>query len=225
MNTSSRATILTLFGFLLISNAAASKCHGEAKYKVIFYNALSDTGFFKDIVPKGGLAFSPMTGVTHDPRISLFTPRGFASKGLQMVCETGANNMLIEEAMAYGHRVTSVVGGEGGTLGGMKGYIEVKATCDNYYLTATSMIAPSPDWIVQINNMPLWKNGSFIKEKWGRLFAYDCGTDSGRDFTDPSDPNLDVPTVPVDNIVPLAQDETDRFNGYSVGWYKVVRLY
>ena len=221
----SQTIILALFGLTFISKGAASKCYGEAKYKVIFYNALSDTGFFKDIVPKGGLAFSPMTAVTHDPRVSLFTSRGFASKGLEMVCETGANNMFIDEATAFGHRVTSVVGGDSGIPGGMKGYVEVMATCENYYLTVTSMIAPSPDWIVQINNIALLKNGSFIKEKWGRLFAYDCGTDSGREFTDPSNSALDIPTVPVDNIVPLAQDETDRFNGYSVGWYKVVRLY
>lgn len=220
-----RALIVALFGSVLLTNTFASECYGEAKYKVVFYNKLSDSGHFKDIVPEGGLAFSPMTGVTHDPRISLFTTRGFASKGLEMVCETGSNSLLMEEAYAYGHRVTSVVGGDGGIVGGTKGYIEVNATCDNYYLTATSMIAPSPDWIVQINNLPLRQNNSFINEKWGRLFAYDCGTDSGREFTDPSNPDLDIPTVPVDNIVPLAQDETDRFNGYSVGWYKVVRMW
>lgn len=218
----SQAIIVALFGFLL-SRSAAESCYSEQKYKVIFYNGLSDSGRFKGIVPEGGLAFSPMTGVTHDPRISLFTPRGFASKGLEMVCETGSNKLFREEAYAYGDRVTSVVGGEGGIPGGTKGYIEVKATCDNYYLTATSMIAPSPDWIAQINNFPLMRNGSFIYEKWGRLFAYDCGTDSGRDFTDPSNPDLDIPTVPVDNIVPLVQDETDRFDGQPVGWYKVVR--
>ncbi len=166
-----------------------------------------------------------MTAVTHNPRISLFTLRCLVSKGLEMVCETGANNMLIDEATAFGHRVTSVVGGDGGIPSGIKGYEEVIATCENYYLTVTSMIAPSPDWVVQINNMPLLKNSAFIKEKWGRLFAYDRGTDSGREFTDPSNPDLEIPTVRVVNIVPLAQDETDRFNGYSVGWYKVVRLY
>lgn len=220
----SSIVILAICAFTLVSNAMPMKCTGTAKYKVIFINKLGDTGPFKKIVPKGGLAFSPMTGVTHDPRVSLFTPRGFASQGLEDVCETGNNAMLMEEAKALKMRQTSVVGGQGGIPGGMKGYIEVMATCENYYLTVTSMIAPSPDWIVQINNMPLMKKGKFIPKAWGRLFAYDCGTDSGRDFTDPSNPDLDIETNPKDNIVPLVEDETDRFGGYAVGYYKIVKV-
>ncbi len=218
------AIIAAICVFALATGAVASKCMGSAKYKVIFYNKLSDTGPFKKIVPKDGLAFSPMTGVTHDARVSLFTPRGFASQGLQDVCETGNNAALMEEAKALKMRQTSVVGGAAGIPGGKQGYIEVMATCDNYYLTVTSMIAPSPDWIVQINNMPLMKHGKYIKKAWGRLFAYDCGTDSGRDFTDPSNPALDIETKPKDNIVPLVQDETDRFGGYAVGYYKIVKM-
>ncbi len=132
--------------------------------------------------------------------------------------------MFMRETKSYGKRVTSVVSGKGGITGGMKGYIIVKATCKNSYLTVTSMIAPSPDWIVQINNMPLVRYGKFINKTWGRLFAYDCGTDSGREFTDPSNKSLDKPTVPKDNIVPLVEDETDRFGGYPVGFYKVIRM-
>lgn len=78
------AIIAAICAFALATGAIASKCTGSAKYKIIFYNKLSDTGSFKKIVPTGGLAFSPMTGVTHDPRVSLFTPRGFASQGQKM---------------------------------------------------------------------------------------------------------------------------------------------
>lgn len=222
---STRSIIAALFAIALVTSvAAASKCHGSAKYKVIFYNGLSETSRFRRIVPRGGLHFSPLTGVTHDPRVSLFTIRGYASKGLQMICETGANRMFMREAKDYGNRVTSVVGGKGGIDGDMAGSIIVEATCKNSYLTVTSMIAPSPDWIVQINNMPLLEHGKFIPKAWGRLFAYDCGTDSSRDFTDPSNLSLDKPTVPKDNIVRLAEDETDRFDGYPVGFYKVIRM-
>lgn len=199
-------------------------CSGTAKYRVTFYNFLSDSGRFRNIVPEGGLAFSPLTGVTHDPRVSLFTIRGFASKGLESICENGNNAVFLEEAKAAKERVTSVVTGEGGIPGGTKGYIEVTATCENWYLTVASMIAPSPDWIVQINNFPLRRYGKFVRKAAGRLIAYDCGTDSGRDFTDPADTSLDIPTNPVDNIVPLEQDETDRFRGRVVGYYKVVRI-
>ena len=96
--------------------------------------------------------------------------------------------------------------------------------CDNPYLTALSMIAPSPDWVVQISNMPLMKYGKFIKKRYGQLIAYDCGTDSGRDFTDPADTSLDIPTEPALNIAPLREDETDRFGRRAVGYYKIERM-
>ncbi len=110
-------------------------------------------------------------------------------------------------------------------MAGHYGYIKVKATCTNNYLSVISMIAPSPDWVVQINNMPLLRKGKFIKKAYGRLVAYDCGTDSGREFTDPSNLSLDIPTHPRGVFRPLMQDETDRFMGRTVGFYKVIRVY
>lgn len=199
-------------------------CSGSAKYKITFFNFLSDTGPFSDVVPKGGLAFSPMTAVTHDPRVSLFTSRDFASKALEMICETGANARMLREARALKDRVTSAESGTGGILGGNSYTVEVNATCENYYLTALSMVAPSPDWIVQINNMPLMEHGKFINSTYGHLLAYDCGTDSGSNFTDPSDLSLDIPTKPADNIVPLFQDETDRFGEHAIGFYLIHRV-
>lgn len=201
-----------------------TSCEGTAKYRIIFYNFLSSTGRFRNIVPAGGLNFSPLAAVTHDPRISLFTIRGFASSGLEAICENGNNAAFLDEARAAGGRVTSVVGGDGVIPGGNRSYVEVNATCDNSYLTVVSMIAPSPDWIVQINNFALVRRGRFIRWARGRLVAYDCGTDSGREFTDPANTTLDIPTVPVDNIVRLDMDETDRFDGRTIGFYRIIRM-
>ncbi len=199
------------------------RCSGSAKYRVTFFNALTRRNpAFARIVPENGLVYSPITAVTHSSRVSLLTVRGFATPAVQQVCETGSNADLMAMARATG-KVKSVVSG-GPVMAGMKNSVEVMVDCDNPYLTALSMIAPSPDWVVQISNMPLMKHGKFIKKRYGQLIAYDCGTDSGRDFTDPQDTSLDIPTEPALNIAPLREDETDRFGRRAVGYYKIERM-
>lgn len=86
------------------------------------------------------------------------------------------------------------------------------------------MIAPSPDWIVQINNRNMVDDtGAFVKMMSGNLIAYDTGVDDGREFTSPVDASLDMPSEPSKNIAPLVEDETDRFEGRNVGRFYVVR--
>lgn len=197
------------------------ECTGSARYKVTFYNMITNQRFSE--VPENGLVFSPMTAVTHSPRVSLLTVRGFASSPVEEVCETGSNANLIATANASG-MVSTVVSAEGPVMSGGNYTIEVTATCAYPYLTVLSMIAPSPDWIVQISNMPLMKYGKFIHKRAGYLIAYDCGTDSGRDFTNPADTSLDIPTDPALNIAPLREDETDRFGYMAVGFYKIEKI-
>lgn len=178
-----------------------------------------------DIIPEDGLVFSPMTVVTHSPRISLFTLRGYASPPVEEVCETGNNTNLLAAARGAGYLTTSVMGGMGPVVPNGNYSVEVAVTCDNSYLTAISMIAPSPDWIVQLANIPMLNAyGNYIEERSGPLVAYDCGTDSGKEFTAPPDTSLDIPTESAMNIAPLFIDETDPFGRKSVGWYSVKRI-
>jgi len=226
MITARAIVVAFLFVALTTSAAARRRCRGSAMYKVTFSNFLSGTGRFRNIVPKGGLVFSPMTGVTHSPRVSLFRRGRPVSKAVEQVCENGRNTRLLRRARAlrFIRRVTSVAYTTGPVRPGKVGYIKVRATCRNRYLSVITMIAPSPDWVVQINNMPLWRGGKFIRAARGRLVAYDCGTDSGREFTDPSNLSLDVPTRPRGVFRRLSQDPTDRFMGRPVGYYKVTRI-
>lgn len=91
----------------------------------------------------------------------------------------GANAQLLEMA-SESYIVTSAVGATGPELSGGNITVKVAATCEH------AMIAPSPDWIVQIGNMPLVRRGRFIEKRIGRLHAFDCGTDDSGDFTPPS---------------------------------------
>ena len=61
-----------------------------------------------------------------------------------------------------------------------------------------------------------------VEEGLGRVFVPSvAGVDDGREFTDPSDASLDIPTEPTLNIAPLVEDETDRFDGKYVGYYEI----
>lgn len=201
-------------------------CRGQARYAVSFHNALSPA-FFGDLIPADGLVFSPLTAVSHSNRVSLLTVRGFASPEIEAVAETGDNAGLLRLARSLrGNGTRSVVVADGATLPANTTTLRVAVDCRNPFVSAVAMIAPSPDWIVQVSNLNLYdsRRRAFKSFAAGFLIAYDAGTDSGRDFTDPSDPALDQPTVPPQNIAPLVEDETDRFEGRVVGKYFIKRI-
>ena len=207
------------------------KCMNEtAKYKVTFYNFLSPTNEnFTAKIPDDGLAFSPLTAVSHSARVSFLAEYGYASPQVELICETGNNNPFIKKAKDLAmctNMVRSVAGSDGPTLAGKTPpsvYVEV--SCDQPLITALSMIAPSPDWIVQVSNMKMYADGMFMEYKAGPLYAWDCGTDDGGDFTAPPDASLDLPSEPQLNIVPLYKDSTDRFGMMSVGSYVIEKVH
>jgi len=67
------------------------------------------------------------------------------------------------------------------------------------------MIAPSPDWSVQI------KNTNLLDTQRG-------GVDDGREFTDLPDPSFDIPTVPP------VEDDTERFECHVVSRCTIRRV-
>eukprot|EP00177_Eucheuma_denticulatum_P002055 GFKZ01003676.1.p2 GENE.GFKZ01003676.1~~GFKZ01003676.1.p2 ORF type:complete len:128 (-),score=20.50 GFKZ01003676.1:382-708(-) len=104
--------------------------------------------------------------------------------------------------------------------------LELNVDCDHSFVTVLGMIAPSPDWIVQINNRNLYdeNKGRYVRRVAGKLIAYDAGVDDGREFTPPMDLSLDLPTTPRQNIAPLVEDETDRLEGRVVGRFEIRKL-
>jgi len=228
----SRTLAIVLLVSAVIATATATgpfpNCHGSAKYKVTFKNLLTPENF-RGLIPPTGLIYSPLAGFSHSNRFSFFTIRGFANRAVEEIAETGVNNRIIRRgrrARAQGRGVKSVVDAGAPTLPGKSTTVLLNVDCENSFVTVIGMIAPSPDWIVQINNRNLFdtQRGRFVRHMSGDLIAYDTGVDDGREFTDPSDPSLDIPTVPAQNIVPLVEDETDRFEGRVVGRYTIQRV-
>lgn len=203
-------------------------CAASAMYNVTFLNMLT-TGHLGSLIPSTGLNFSSLTVVSHSNRVSLFTIRGFASEEVEAIAEKGDNALLLdtlEDLRRDNNGVKSFGGASGITGPGMATSIVVEVDCTHPFITGLSMIAPSPDWIVQINNVNMYsrKGQKFRRRRYGYMIAYDAGTDDGREFTDPSDPSLDLPTLPPKNIAPLVEDETDRLEGRIVGRFFIRKI-
>ncbi|KAI0563379.1 elongation factor Ts [Gracilaria domingensis] len=221
------ATVLLTLALIqtVIASGATASCK-RAVYKITFRNLLTPAQFGK-VIPDGGLVFSPMTGASHSNRISLLTVRGFASPQVEQIAETGDNGRLVklaEHLRDAKKGVKTVVAANGPTLPGNRTTLRFEVDCKHPFITFVGMIAPSPDWLVLIANRNLYENGGFVRSVWGKLIAYDAGTDDGGDFTDPVDASLDMPTEPPMNIAPLEEDETDPFNGRTVGSFYIKRL-
>lgn len=218
--------------FCLAVTAASARrmpfrgCKGYAKYSITFRNFMN-AGRGGPDVP--ALAFSPLSGVSHSNRLSFFTVRGYADEGVAAIAKTGDNQIFLDNAKAIKNMtafVRSIDSTDGPTLPWKSERVILSVDCMRPFVTVLAMLAPSPDWLVQINNMNLFnpRTRSFISRHSGNLITYDAGVDSGSGFTDPSDPSLDIPTQPQQNIAPLSEDETDPFGGRIVGRYIIKRI-
>ncbi|PXF45296.1 Spondin-1 [Gracilariopsis chorda] len=202
------------------------RCSGRAVYRVSFHNLLTPENFGK-LIPQRGLVFSPLVGASHSHRISFLTVRGFASRQVEQIAETGDNSRFVTMARnlrSQRHGVLHVAAANGPTLPGKYTTLFYPVDCAHPFITMLGMIAPSPDWIVQINNRNMLRDGKFVARDFGTLIAYDAGTDDGREFTIPADASVDKPSEPQKNIAPLVEDETDRFQGRIVGRFLIQRI-
>lgn len=214
---------VTLLLALSLFHVSTAMCKGDTTFDVTFRNQLTPRNFGNKI-PSTGLVFSPIVAITHSNRLSFLTVRGKASAQIEQIAETGMNGRLVSHATFLRDTtgmVKTVAAAPGPTMPGSFTRLRVVANQSNPFLTVVSMIAPSPDWIVQLNNVNLCER---FNNRFGVLIAYDTGTDSGRNFTSPVDASLDMPTEPQQNIAPLVEDETDRFAGRPVGRYQLKRV-
>lgn len=229
---SGTAVPLALF-LILVASAQADNspfpgCRGKATYNITFYNFLTSKNF-GSAIPADGLVFSPLAGASHSGRISILTVRGFASRAVQDIAELGDNSRLVtvgSRLQRKGRGVKDLAAAAGPTMPGGKTTLTLDVDCANSFVTVLGMVAPSPDWLVQISNVNLYNTAfrKFINYAWEYLIAYDGGTDSGSDFTPPGDTSLDVPTKPKQNIAPLEEDETNPFGKKVIGKYTIEKL-
>jgi len=129
--------------------------------------------------------FSGLIGATHDNDAVIWRSGELASSGIEQMAETGGKSSLLSEIAALSNAGSVENTLSGGGIASSPGTVslEFNASRSHSLVSLVSMIAPSPDWFVGVDSLPLREDGRWIEEISTELQAYDSGTDSGVDFT------------------------------------------
>lgn len=133
--------------------------------------------------------FSPLIGGTHDGRVHFWRPGELASPGIQAMAEAGQVSPLDDEvraAIAAGRADQVLKGGDTDS----PGTVSLAFTTRREFplVSLVTMVAPSPDWFVGVDSLPLLENGEWVEGRVVRLVAWDAGTDSGATFRTQNQP-------------------------------------
>lgn len=201
---------------LTVTNSGGSDEEVKADYITVGTQSTSYTVTFKGNwsaathptdFPSGADHFSGLVGLVHKQGTTIFEEGALATSGIEDMAEMGATSDLNNEidALVSAEQALSRINGEG-LGGGMEETSVTIAVSDEFSLvTLVSMIAPSPDWSVAVENVNLFDNGAFIENITINAISYDSGTDggstfnSGNDDTDPAENILLITDGPLGN--------------------------
>jgi len=156
--------------------------------------------------------FSGLIGGTHHAGIHFWELGALASPGIESMAETGSKSALtgeVNSAIGTGEAEYLLSGpGMGNSPGSVSMTFQVSAS--HPLASIVSMIAPSPDWFVGVDSLPLAVAGVWIDEVVVGLAPYDSGTDSGVSYnsfnqdTQPPEPIHDLSDIyPFEGTPPL----------------------
>ena len=190
----------------------APECPASAKYGVTF-RAVWDAASHGNRPPfPSGAHFSRVVGATHLPEVSFWNSGGIATPGIESMAETGSVSALCREIRAEADRGRSglcVNSAESSFRSPGSVSFAFDADAERPLVTLVSMIAPSPDWFVGVNGVPLMEDEGCWRERIElELVGYDAGTDSGATFT-ASDADV-TPHAPIGLIRELPPDIQER---------------
>lgn len=191
-NSGGEDNTITLAQFITVEEAATPT---NATYNVTFvgnWNAANHPTDFP-----AGDHFSTAIGMVHKQGALFFEDGELASAGMEIMAETGGTTELgaeIDGVINSGMAAENVLG-EGLTSGFSEATFQISVTNEFSLVTLVSMIVPSPDWFIAIENVSLFENGAFVENITVDAVAYDAGTDDGTTFDSP-----DADTDPAENI-------------------------
>ena len=142
--------------------------------------------------------FSPLVGATHSAAADFWSPGGLATEGIRLMAEQGMVVPLRSEVRAVPAEADYVEGDPVNISPG-EGFATLTVSEDHPLVTLVTMVAPSPDWFVGVDSMPLMEGGDWLFRKTVDLFPWDAGTDSGTTFRSPNQVS-----VPRQTIHPIA---------------------
>tara|TARA_R110002096_G_scaffold324349_6_gene518438 strand:- start:1155 stop:1796 length:642 start_codon:yes stop_codon:yes gene_type:complete len=191
--------IIVIFGVLIGLNcSSAPQLPSTATYTISF-NATWSSSTHPNHFPTRA-HFSKLVAVSHNSDVEFWNLGELSSLGIQNIAEFGANSVFkneVDQARTLGQADVYL---ESVELLSLPDSAIITIELDEEYplLTALSMIAPSPDWFVGVNNINLIQNQEWVSELTLPLLALDAGTDSGVDFTSAN--NVTNPKQPIQFI-------------------------
>jgi hypothetical protein len=205
---------LTFLFFVKISSAQ------DAVYKIEFVSNWSVDSHPTDF-PIGLDHWSALVGTTHNTNISFFEIGQLATNGVEKVAENGNNTTIKQEINTSINNGNAYEVIEGSGLSSGLGTItieNVNVAIDFPYLSLITMIAPSPDWVAQINSINL----TDVNNNWEPLisidvYATDAGTDSGTTY---NSSNMDM--NPANNI--SSYENTAPFSDQIIGSFNITLI-
>jgi len=185
-----------------------------ASYRVIFDAAWSPVTHPVDFPTDG--RWSPVAGITHDSRTSMFLTGSVASQGIvnmsqeRIIGQGGAETLI---------NATTRVNPSPDTVS-----FTFDISSSHPYVSMTSMIAPSPDWFVALRGLNLYEGGEWAESRIAQFKPYDSGSDDGESFesanqnTDPREgiyPIIDGPLFTNGESASLGIWRIERIDGGS----------
>ena len=168
----------------------------------------------------GNAHFTQIIGATHNSDGSIYAVGQRASPGVEDVAETGVIGSLVQEinaGIARGNIDTLIRGTDNFISRTEVNTFNFTANASHPRLTFLTMIAPSPDWFVGIDNLDLLdENGQWRDQIVLDLNSYDAGSENGTRFT-----LNNAPTLPRGFITDL---DTAEPNGELFGVGSLARL-
>lgn len=203
------------FSFVLFILFSTSIFAQDATYKIEFISNWSSTTHPTDY-PSATAHWSPLIGTTYKD-VSAFLELGVTTtNGVEQVAKSGGTSIITQEInilIASGSAYELISGSGLGTGPGTITINDVNVDADFPNITLLSMIAPSPDWIAQVNNLKLTDvNDNWLTSISVDVYATDAGTDSGTTYN-----SADAGTNPRDNITSL--QNTLPFSDQIVGTF------
>uniref|UniRef100_A0A7S1BI99 Spondin domain-containing protein n=1 Tax=Corethron hystrix TaxID=216773 RepID=A0A7S1BI99_9STRA len=177
-------SFLAIAALVLTATASASK--DEVIYKVTFKNKWNKNRHPKNY--PSSAHWSPLVVASHSADYVMWHKETLASAGVKQVAETGATTKIDAELSNYKgmNKVHDTAKGSVFFPNDDTKKIRIKelgVSKDHPYVSAITMIAPSPDWITGLDSLKLTDdNGDWLEKVRVNVYPYDAGTDSGKTF-------------------------------------------
>lgn len=170
-------------GIFILFFAINAKAQTEnANYTISFQGTWSDvthphTNFSTNA------HWSDLVGATHNNTIVFVSPGTLATTGIEDVAERGLSaefDLEVQSAISAGSANLFINQPFDAFSPTSSASVSIVANKDFPLLSLASMIAPSPDWMIQVNSLSLTDvDGNWIPSIVMDLFPYDAGTEDG----------------------------------------------